>query len=503
MAAITAGCLPRGEPPGGRQLVADRQAVLGGIVPPTGDGVLRVLFLRPAADGQSRELFVAALDGAGRQSEALLLSDLAPDEDLGCGNRIGPCARVDPTGHVWLYPQSGGLVRVDPVTGERLKWNDAIATRSDSGQRFFVKTTSAETATLYGPDGQTLPVWPGQFVGDDLYSVTPDGALIHVPPSGPPEQLATGLAVTAPPSPFPHPPFWAFPTSAGTLLILTRPTSDPGVLQTSVRDPATGQETVVPLDDVTSFSPSPDGRWLLLTEPGLGAEPVTLLDCRTGATERLDQPFVGLPSWRQGHDPELWGTLGPEDAPSVWVHQPGGPTITVPGAAEPYVLPGANAWLSQTDLTSPPMEQIGMADDPTGPRYALNSTGSTFDQNDIWPLADGRVLTASFAKDEDRADFTATDPRTGDSRVLAQRGRMAAIGRTRFVGMFDFIEARGDLTSVDIQSGERTVLAPEFALGAFAEPQGDDPVAPATWVAYQFQARTASPDDGIWVVAIP
>jgi hypothetical protein len=47
------------------------------------------------------------------------------------------------------------------------------------------------------------------------------------------------------------------------------------------------------------------------------------------------------------------------------------------------------------------------------------------------------------------------------------------------------------------------VLAPEFALGALVEPQGADRVAPGTHVAYQFQARFASPYDGIWLATIP
>lgn len=91
--------------------------------------------------------------------------------------------------------------------------------------------------------------------------------------------------------------------------------------------------------------------------------------------------------------------------------------------------------------------QVGAADDPTGPRYNLNPPG-TFEY-ETWYLPDGKLSSASY----------------------------------------------------DDQSP--TMLAPEFTVRAFAEPQGGDLLAPDTRIVYQFQARAGSPYDGIWVVKWP
>jgi hypothetical protein len=77
------------------------------------------------------------------------------------------------------------------------------------------------------------------------------------------------------------------------------------------------------------------------------------------------------------------------------------------------------------------------------------------------------------------------------------------VGETRFMGLFHFVEGRGDLTAVALDTGAATVLAPEFTVAAQAEPQGADLLAPGARIVYQFQARTASPYDGIWVTPCP
>jgi hypothetical protein len=62
LAASAAACVPRGDPPAGRQLVADRTSRLGGFVRSNGDGITRVLITRPAASGKefSLDLIVPA-----------------------------------------------------------------------------------------------------------------------------------------------------------------------------------------------------------------------------------------------------------------------------------------------------------------------------------------------------------------------------------------------------------------------------------------------------------
>jgi len=87
--------------------------------------------------------------------------------------------------------------------------------------------------------------------------------------------------------------------------------------------------------------------------------------------------------------------------------------------------------------------------------------------------------------------------------VVARRGLLVTSGQTRMMGLFHIGEGRGDLTTIDLDTAQATVLAPEFTVTASAEPQGADALAPGTRIVYQFQARTASPYDGIWVATAP
>jgi hypothetical protein len=80
---------------------------------------------------------------------------------------------------------------------------------------------------------------------------------------------------------------------------------------------------------------------------------------------------------------------------------------------------------------------------------------------------------------------------------------MITVGKTRFIGQFHFGTGVGDLTVVELATGRQTILALERAVTAFPEPQGDDLVAPGTRVVYQFEARSDSPYDGIWVTTVP
>jgi hypothetical protein len=148
--------------------------------------------------------------------------------------------------------------------------------------------------------------------------------------------------------------------------------------------------------------------------------------------------------------------------------------------------------------------QVSSADDPTKVLVTMDAAPQTVDP--IWPLANDRQLAGIFTKSEDRqthADAVLFDFRTGESRMLGERGQVAAVGQTRMAGIFHLYNQRGDLTAVNIDSGQQTVLAPEFAVTAFAEQRGTDLLAPGAPIVYQFQARTESPYDGIWVVDSP
>ncbi|MES1165671.1 MAG: hypothetical protein ABUR63_07940 [Verrucomicrobiota bacterium] len=508
--ATSVACLPRGNPPAGRQLISGRSATLAALVPPNGDGLLRILFMRPnAGDSAGSDLYVVSLDAAGELShERLLITDIETDFNVGCGWKIAPCS-FDPKGRALVYrnvrPQPGAGSSgewVDPVTGD-IEDADFNRTLSGSGQRSFVVDYTTQTdGTLYDADGhataiQFAPADPFsgstyEFVGDDFYFINAQKQLIDIPPSDVPSQVATDVTR-----------FVGWSTPDGALLALTRATSDPAVQQLSLRDPASSQETSLPFSGYGSLQPSPDGDWLLRNEPpGVDGVHDTLLDYRTGATQVLDFPSFVTAVWRPGHR-ELWVFGGGDNrAPTVWVVTPGGATITVEEVEFYGFSEDGTDWFSTSDLnSSTPAVKVGLADDPTGPRFPYNPPGTFIDKQ--WVLPDGRLLLSAYPKDVQRADTIVVDPRTGDSRVLAERGRVAALGQTRFIGMFHFESGRGDLTAVELPSGKATILAPEFTVTAFAEPQGTDLVAPGTRLVYQFQARTPSPYDGIWLANCP
>jgi len=143
-----------------------------------------------------------------------------------------------------------------------------------------------------------------------------------------------------------------------------------------------------------------------------------------------------------------------------------------------------------------PMIQVGRTDDPAGPRFDLIPEGTSL--FNAWLLADGRMLTAVYTDFAPRSDVFAVNLDTGESVQLAERGRVAAVGQTRFVGMFHYDrDYRGDLTTVELDSGRQTILAPEFAVTAFVEPQGADLVPPGARVVFVDASTAGTLGSGI------
>jgi hypothetical protein len=523
LAAATAACLPRGAPPGGRQIVAERQATLETIVPSNGDGVLRILILKAGPVADSQDLYVVSVDaGGGPPSEQLLLSDVDDQFGVGCTDMVAPCG-PSPSGWLLVYTKSNAPVLVNCFTGAQrplpMRTGDLTAPYpifSDSWQRFVVIDSNG--ATLYEPDGSTVvldvesdAVGGGAhalFFGEDFYYVTSEGTLMDLPPSGVPVQVATGIGS-----------FLGFSTPDGTLLVLIRTSSSPSVQTFSVRDPLTGAETVLPFS-TTILEVSPDGNWVLDREDSFTTGSFTLFNYRTGAQHVVEIPDSGLPfpPWRPGNSSQIWlqGGLLPADPATraVWIVTPGASPISVPGVSlasvsgpdaqgVSFTPDGAHWFFTQSPpYTDPLLIQVGAADDPTGPGFVVNP-GSTSIYK-VWSVAGDRLLTALYTDFAPRSDVFAIDLHTGETVQLAERGRVAAVGQTRLVGMFHYDrDDRGDLTTVEIDNGQQTILAPEFAVTAFVEPQGDDLVPPGARVVYQFQARTDSPYDGIWVVNSP
>ena len=507
--------------PRGRQVVADWQATLEAIVPPNGDGVLRILILKPGTAAGSQDLYLVSVDDSGRPPfESSWSRTPTPRMTSGASTWWRPAASSRRMGRSWSTRRTGA-VKVDPFTGAQSPFQ-FVGPASASGQRSFMVHPGG--GTLYEPDGSTVAVdllppptgglgyytnygSPYAFFGEDFYYVSSQAVLIRLPPFGAPEQVATGVAG-----------FQGAQTPDGLLLILVRVTSDPSVQALSVRDPLTGVETVLPFSS-GDISISPDGQWLLHVDISSGS--FTFFDSHSHTQQVVEVPGLGAylfiqQAWRPGTS-QVWFTAGSYGTtPTVWIVSPGASPISVPGVSltpvgnagsgwwqNLFTADGAHWFSSPSPPDDPtPMIQVGRADDPTGPRFDLIPEGTQL--FNAWLLADGRMLTAVYTDFAPRSDVFAVDLDNGERVQLAERGRVAAVGKTRFVGMFHFDpNYRGDLTTVEVDSGRQTILAPEFAVTAFVEPQGDDLVPPGARVVYQFQARTDSPYDGIWVVNSP
>ncbi|HXU60163.1 MAG TPA: hypothetical protein VN962_00580 [Polyangia bacterium] len=508
LVAATAGCLPEGPPPAGRQILADRGASLAGLVPPNGDGLLRILLLRPGATSDSADLSVVSLDPTNEPSpERPLISDVVLDFGVGCGvSGPAPCG-VRTSATIQVHRTDGSFAAVNAITGDVEPQDVGAMFRwyTTPGGRSFQTGDSGMGGTLIDADGHTTPIAlartssfssiPYGFIGEDFVYLDPQQNVVDLPPSDVPQQLATGVLQ-----------FTRSATPDRPALILTRVTSS------SVLDITSGTETMLPFQGSTAQF-SADGRWVLDTE-GEGTGTYTFFDFRAGVeqTVQIDaRPISHI--WRPGTS-ELWVTAGGDtnDTYATWVVRPDAPALVVPGAyleyvytggpAQPFQQDGAYWFFTTTSLDSAAQViQVGQSDDPAGPAFPLNPP-STFLALAL-PLANGRMLTTAYAKDQNRSDVALVDPLTGQTDVVARRGLLLTSGATRAMGLFHVLDGRGDLTIIDLDAEQTTVLAPEFASSAAAEPRGGDALAPGARVVYQFQARTASPYDGIWVTTAP
>ena len=190
--------------------MADRKATLEAIVPPNGDGVLRILILKPGTAAGSQISTSCRWVGGRAASEQLLVRDANPQDDFGCIDMVAPCSEIAPDGTLVVYTKSNGAVRVNPFTGAQSALPSLLGPVSASGQRSFMANPGGG-GTLYEPDGSTVAIdllpppsgglgyytnygSPYAFFGEDFYYVSSQAALIRLPPSGAPEQIATGIA---------------------------------------------------------------------------------------------------------------------------------------------------------------------------------------------------------------------------------------------------------------------------------------------------------------------
>jgi hypothetical protein len=516
----TTACLPRGDPPAGRQVIADRSAYLTGIVPPTSDGVLRLLVARISADGARNDLYVVSVPDTGPPSERLLVADLpsgVPCSPRASGFLAVPCYPTDARGRLYLHTSSDpyqgtqGIARIDPVTGERLDLGDG---------RYFVMSRTRDRvlvvresdATLYENDGQATQlagVYQGyaQFVGEDLFYVVSEQGLMHVPPHGVPELVRAGVT-----------DFYEQKTDTGPLLdIFITPGAGAGAATSSILDPVTLQDLFTPIEN-DPISVSPDRRWLLVEH---NDRSLTFIDGVTADREDFAPHDVGMQfthEWRPGHA-EVWflaSVYDPDSPPSAvtWIKAPGKPAITVPLFAEGlydvtrgrsfqsiFTSDGAYWFSHPASIVGRPAIQIGPADDPGAAGFDFNP-GGTYNGG-YQALADGRLLVSAYYTDFQRSDISAIDPATGATQLLGEQGTVLVVGQRRVLANLHMIDGSGDLTAIDLADGHSTLLAAEFTYVAFIESQRRGDAEQGARVAFQFRARFDSPYDGIWVTALP
>ena len=540
VALTTGACLPRGDAPAGRQILADKTAVLLGLVPANGDGVTRVLFFRPGKDADNYNLWVLAVDpNGGPSSERMLFADI--DSGLVLGYRPSATSGgfpMDSQGRLYLYQIvslgpgdfTETVKRADPVTGEVVdiaQINEAVQSLSGPDQVPYVQSNySGAPLTFDVNGGVTIPdVTSYLLVGTTAFYLTTDGTLFRLNVDGTSQQLATGVATwlrmnaqtllitrAVPGSDMPDPGTDPFPGSSGP----------PAQVTGALLDTTTLVETPLPDGPLyqNGVQPSPSGRWLLVNEPNpdpnAGQDPSTpyslpvLVDTVTGTIETLGPDFQYQGNWRPGHD-ELWTSLydpnqtGLVTDSSLLIKRPGQPETVVPGVYFSGFNSDGTYWFSRGSRfdAQESSDLVGVADDPAGPRFPAVPTGSTL--NYQWTLGDGRILDdSSVGLDSfDNYYVQIVDPRNGATDLVGELGYLATVGQTRALGLYHVSYLRGDLTTSDYASGRSTVLAAEFAMAAVAEPRGTDPYPPGGRIVYQFDARFDSPWDGLWMATVP
>jgi len=529
----TGACLPRGEPPAGRQILADKTAVLTDLIPDNGDGLVRVAFFRPGKDADNVNLWVVTFNpDDGTSTEKMLFADIDTGFELG----YRPSARnagfpMDAQGRLYFY-RSGpapafmtDVVRADPVTGEVVDLGQPpnVAQPTDASQYPTVNNYTGGPVVFAANGGATVSnVASYGFGGSTAFYLTTDGTLISLDPAGAARQLATGLATflplsaervlitrAAPDTSAPGP-------SSGSL---GGPPPPPGRVTGALLDTATLVETPLPDGFLYQYSaqPSPSGRWLLVSQESsdpnqlYGSNVRGLVDTWTGTVELLESTFSFGGIWRPRHD-ELWTTAidDPEQTgllsgASLQIKKPGLPVVTVPGVYFTNFSDDGTSWFSRgTPLdVQASSDLVGVADDPSGPRFPAVPAGSSLVE--AWSLGDGRILDDSEVGVDsfENALVQMVDPRNGATQPVGELGFLSVVGKTGALGIYHVTYLRGDLTTTDFATGRSTVLAAEFAMSAVAQPQGADLYPRGGRIVYQFGAHYDSPWNGLWMATVP
>lgn len=541
------GCLPAGEAPKGRQLIADR-AVSGAFFSPSGldparshllvggpartssviefsggwyTTMLSDLYLVDVSDAAAspirldqrvpavRNLNGAAIDmlfgDLPRDSRGRLLLHTL-DVEASSGQPVIAVDRFDPDAHV-----TDRLVAYDAGTG--------------SGTVSF--SVGHTRALLYDPpSGSLLVELDGQqvidsltatFVGEDVYYVvggrakplsTPGPSkLVRIPPGGASESLLESEGYIS---------MEVIQSDEGNLLILRTQSGTSSPLA-YLLDPATLALAPLPFD-ITSLSfdsLSPDGRWLLFSAYLDGKW--LLYDRSTGQTRSLPGalPDAGptTAAWRPGTD-QLW--LGANGGLTLWspdasVTLQGTPTTSCLGDfryRSSIFNRDGSLWFSAEWSGGGSRMAVGLSDAPETPARPIHPDGTWV--NRCWELDGHRLLVEARVGDSQDTDLYLFDPASGEIRALAGSSQVVQAGRERMLGFLQWEGWRsaGELALVDYATGARTHLADDVIQAVVDGPGGDllsgaDPLAPGRHVAFISRNRMDSPYDGLWLTELP
>jgi hypothetical protein len=235
----------------------------------------------------------------------------------------------------------------------------------------------------------------------------------------------------------------------------------------------------------------------------------------------FDASVGGDGEWRPGHD-EIW-LYAYTDPPRFAIWKPGASYLvqegdlaqvyqSLDGRMSMFTRDGRH-WFSYEHVMvgnlAMALLYVGSADDVTAPRMLLHPQGTVVSA--LWETSDGRLLVGASTLDYKRQDIYLVDADARTSRAIASGGHLVAIGRTRVLALLNWELSRltGDLTLIDLATGEATVLAQDvYAVavdpGKSADvPLDADRLAPGTRVAFLTRNRLASPYDGLWVASLP
>lgn len=540
------GCLPAGEAPTGRHLIAGRTVSGAFFSPSVSEPAHSHLLLSgptrasPTIEfsGGSYTTLISDLyqvDAADSSSPASRLEQKEPvvrNLNGGATDMLYNDLPVDSLGRLLVQtldadPASGrakgAFVRYDPDTRglEELVEYDASSvgalTFSPGHTRALLYEPPSGTLLIDLASQQQLDSLNAIFVGEELYYVaggmakpwqTPGPSrLMRIRPGGASEVLLEaegyiGMQVVQ---------------SGDTKLVLVLARSATSDAMAHLLDPTTSTLIPLPVEValLTLESLSPDGRWLLFRAPSDGHW--LLYDRSDGQTRTLagdpQGNWQGMAEWRPGTG-ELW--IGQDGALTIWRVDG---SVTVQASPNTSCLGDfryrssmfnrdGSLWFSAVYTDDGSHMAVGLSDEPERPVMSIQPDGTWVYR--CWELEGHRLLVEARAGDSQDTDLYWFDPSTGELRPVAGSVQVVAAGKTRALALLQWERWRsaGELALIDYDTGARTHLADDVAQAVVDHAgtdilSGVDPLAPGTRVAFISRNRLDSPYDGLWLTELP